>query len=853
MESSEYELVRNLTLLFFLERLLDKGGPRTLHDLSCQFGAKGFTKEMRQIAGGSQSGLRKFLTQYPSLFSIDGDYVYVNAFAAPADTQQDSGLKYVGGKRDYAQEAVEYFSNKLMQYGPGTEVPIKSLLGHRSQASPEVRHISGQHVKEFRDFLLRYPESFVVGEETVVLKEWEGREPQPFYELEQVHVDPAVTSRLLGFLSQCVEMKGPMLVDQLFHAVASSRIPQDQWACMFKTPQDLSTFLKMHSDAFHVQSNLVTLISLPPQTSPTRSCKPSPQQCSPNHQNNNNNNNNVMNVSSNPVTLSSVNNNIEPPSPPQPPPTLQNQTLKQRINSLVMKTIADNTERDRSYAATSLANNALATGGNPGGDVWKVKLLQSTKVIVTVKESLQIVDDIMSRAASEKVAVSFDCEGINLGVKGQLTLFQLGTSSGLAYIFDLVTCPGLVSSGGLQHLLESESVTKVLHDCRNDSVNLYNQFGITLRNVFDTQAAHAVLQLQELGKPVYKVKNVSLNALCEMYDAPVNPMKDQLKNVYRRDQRYWARRPLTRDMMLYAAADVLALVPQVYNAMTRLIKPEYESLLKELCEEQVFMHIKPGDVKQRKKQRKVETELADLRGKLSASTNKTNIVLSNREIRLLRYLDLTEEEKEKLKGSYKVARKLEKLENLQDRDGKSDDEDDDEDFDGCNGDSGDFPSLEHSGKTSPSSGGLTSPRTPVSEPLSLTESMQLLDEILSDGRMERLDKIERLEAILSVITSPPGGVGGTESTPPCCACQCHVNLSLCNQQGVSGSKEQGVCGTRSTVASPGGPVDVACQTLSTGDIVITRIFFTEEEKEREKTLTSSPKRGSIPQQSASSS
>jgi exonuclease 3'-5' domain-containing protein 1 len=89
--------------------------------------------------------------------------------------------------------------------------------------------------------------------------------------------------------------------------------------------------------------------------------------------------------------------------------------------------------------------------------------------------------------------------------------------------------------------------------------------------VWFPQAAHAVLQLQELGKPVYKVKNVSLNALCEMYDAPVNPIKDQLKILYRRDQRYWARRPLTRDMMLYAAADVLALVPQVYNAMTRSV------------------------------------------------------------------------------------------------------------------------------------------------------------------------------------------------------------------------------------------------------------------------------------------
>jgi len=65
------------------------------------------------------------------------------------------------------------------------------------------------------------------------------------------------------------------------------------------------------------------------------------------------------------------------------------------------------------------------------------------------------------------------------------------------------------------------------------------------------------------------VKNVSLNTLCELYQAPVNPMKDQLKSVYRRDQRFWARRPLTRDMIFYAAADVLALVPQVYEGMRR--------------------------------------------------------------------------------------------------------------------------------------------------------------------------------------------------------------------------------------------------------------------------------------------
>ena len=74
------------------------------------------------------------------------------------------------------------------------------------------------------------------------------------------------------------------------------------------------------------------------------------------------------------------------------------------------------------------------------------------------------------------------------------------------------------------------------------------------------------------------------------------------------------------------------------------------------------MLIRPNDVKLKKKQRKINTEVFDLKQKLQ--TTSKNIVLSNREIRLLRYLDLTEDEKDKLKGSVKVAKKLEKLENF---------------------------------------------------------------------------------------------------------------------------------------------------------------------------------------------
>ncbi|XP_026472545.1 egalitarian protein homolog isoform X2 [Ctenocephalides felis] len=844
MESMEYEHARNMTLLFFLERLLDKGEPRTLHDLSCQFGARGFTREMRQIAGGSQSGLKKFLSQYPALFIINGDYVHVNPYQKVI-TENDEGTS--GPKKDYIQEAKEYFSNKLIPYGPGTEVPIKSLLGHRSQASPQVRHISGQHIKEFRDFLMKHPDMFKLIDDNVVLVgvASENYPSSDRLHLPTPHIDTDVTQDLLDFFAQCIEIKGPILVDQLFHAV-TSKFPQDQWFKVFKTPSDLSTFLKLFSDSFHIQSNLVTLLHKPKlsaayihQAAKTNSASDSERK-----------NQQIVNETvtdfkiNEPITnsyslqnslntgFSNLYNNCNLNSVNQPPsnensiqslpidatnvPNIQNQTLKQRINNLVIKTLAENMEKDKT------TSNCLT------GDTWKIKVLQITRLVNTVNDCLLIVTSIIrSGSATDQPVISFDCEGINLGANGQLSLLQICTMKGEVYIFDVLACPALVTKGGLKTLLECEHVIKVIHDCRNDSINLYKQFGITLKNVFDTQAAHAVLQLQEQGKPVYKVKNVSLNALCELYDAPINPMKEQLKNIYRRDQRYWARRPMTRDMLLYAAADVLVLMDDhLYKHMNSAIQAENRNLLQELCSEQVFLHIRPADVKTRKRLRKVQTEVADLKTKLSNSSK--NVVLSNREIRLLRYLDLTEEEKDKLKGSYKVAKKLEKLEGIGQYKDVSDSEDD---LDNADPESNSLESYSDNSLT-----GAFSPRT--SEPPSLTESMQLMDEIIADNSMDRLLKIEKLEAILSAVTLLPGansnnaisltpaispdksdliGDTCTEVNPRKCECNCHISTKSENNVFVNNTMDE--CSK----------VDASCQTLSTGDIVITKIFFNEDQ------------------------
>lgn len=114
-------------------------------------------------------------------------------------------------------------------------------------------------------------------------------------------------------------------------------------------------------------------------------------------------------------------------------------------------------------------------------------------------------------------------------------------------------------------------------------------------------------------------------------------------------------------------------------------------------------------------------------------------------------MDLTDEEKDKLKGSVKVAKKLEKLENIGQERNFSDSEDEVE-----------YPDQDYTSLDSlPSDNSLNglssmtvlSPKN--SGPPSLTESMQLMDELLSNKSMDYMLKLDKLEAILSAATLLP--------------------------------------------------------------------------------------------------
>lgn len=317
------------------------------------------------------------------------------------------------------------------------------------------------------------------------------------------------------------------------------------------------------------------------------------------------------------------------------------------------------------------------------------------------------VSNIVTRIMNTTDAVAFDCKGYNLGFEGQITLIQFGflpkeSSSATATsvetrgleannensqldkrlkpevcVFDLITNPELAYC--LKPLLESDKVIKIVHDVRNKSNALYVQFKIILNNVFDTQVANLVIQQQDTGKPAYKSRYISMSKLCEVYgDEELMKYRNIIKSKTRsnqtssqtasssssnsriKDVNYWRTRPLTKSMIFESTMDVYCLVGGIYQNLKAKIKPEYKPLFDQLNLEGVLARIKPDEIRSAKKERKIDLEVIDLKRKLYTDT-KSSIVLSNREIRLLRHIDLTEEVRKKIQQCKKVSKKLERL------------------------------------------------------------------------------------------------------------------------------------------------------------------------------------------------
>lgn len=109
--------------------------------------------------------------------------------------------------------------------------------------------MSGQHYEEFLSFLQKYPDTFKVTGDSVILTEFEpkiGGSGAAGAGGEKYDRESALG--LILFYGQVLKDRGPMLVEQLFHASASNAAAKE-----LRSPNDLKTFFQMHTECFVVR------------------------------------------------------------------------------------------------------------------------------------------------------------------------------------------------------------------------------------------------------------------------------------------------------------------------------------------------------------------------------------------------------------------------------------------------------------------------------------------------------------------------------------------------------------------------------------------------------------------------
>ncbi|RHY24150.1 hypothetical protein DYB32_009107 [Aphanomyces invadans] len=178
--------------------------------------------------------------------------------------------------------------------------------------------------------------------------------------------------------------------------------------------------------------------------------------------------------------------------------------------------------------------------------------------------------------------VGLDCEGVALGRTGMICLVSLSVGSRV-FLFDILASPSLMQV--LKPLLECPSTLKVMHDCRKDSDALFHQFGIVLTNVFDTQVGYAMCQLQRVNKSKEATKCLPVRTLviplgnanseCIAFSdllwqclSIYEPAKHEVKASM--TSATWTVRPLTAQLMHYAAVDVMYL-PVLYRVLVKAL------------------------------------------------------------------------------------------------------------------------------------------------------------------------------------------------------------------------------------------------------------------------------------------
>jgi len=162
-------------------------------------------------------------------------------------------------------------------------------------------------------------------------------------------------------------------------------------------------------------------------------------------------------------------------------------------------------------------------------------------------------NDLFARLSSA-IADSFvysivlDVEGVDLSREGSISIVQIATREH-CFILDVlgkgVDDPLVV---WLREVLEDDSVTKIIHDCRMDSDALHHNLNIRHSKVHDTSCWHFVIT---------GLEDQNLNNTLTQNGLQPNMVRKS--DDYKTNRAFWATRPLTALMLEWAEGDLRAL------------------------------------------------------------------------------------------------------------------------------------------------------------------------------------------------------------------------------------------------------------------------------------------------------
>ncbi|KAF8085584.1 hypothetical protein N665_0663s0028 [Sinapis alba] len=106
----------------------------------------------------------------------------------------------------------------------------------------------------------------------------------------------------------------------------------------------------------------------------------------------------------------------------------------------------------------------------PGGRSLTQDANEPPVPIHIVTEPLQLPADFLNPSPEKKLVIGFDCEGVDLCRHGKLCIMQIAFPNAI-YLVDVIQ-GGEMLMKACKPALESTYITKVIHDCKRDSLVL---------------------------------------------------------------------------------------------------------------------------------------------------------------------------------------------------------------------------------------------------------------------------------------------------------------------------------------------------------------------------------------------